>query len=113
MFNSDRSARKFRHLRANPAIAVTVAGSAYDFTLEGQAEPITDPDALARVAAGFPVKYTWWHPTVRGGEFFADATSEPCTVFAVRPHNVFGFGKRNGFSGTRWSLDPCAGRRSI
>lgn len=106
MFNTERSARKFHHLEANPATAIAVPGSAYDFTLEGRADAVTDPAVLARVAAAFPVKYAWWHPTVRDGEFFADETSEPRAVFAVRPRNVFGFGKAKGFSGTRWSFDP-------
>jgi hypothetical protein len=105
VFNTQRSARKYRQLVQNPAVAVAVTGPAYDFTLEGIVKPITEPAALDRVVAAFPVKYTCWHPYIRDGEFHADDSTGARTVFAVQPRDVFGFGKSSGFSGTRWSFD--------
>ena len=63
-FNTDHNARKAKNLLAYPAIAASSAGSEYDFTVEGTACVITDDQLLRQVAAAFPVKYTWWHPTV-------------------------------------------------
>jgi nitroimidazol reductase NimA-like FMN-containing flavoprotein (pyridoxamine 5'-phosphate oxidase superfamily) len=102
VFNTDASARKARHLARNPAIAVTAPGDDYDFTLEGFAEQITDASALHAVADAFPRKYEWWHPQVVDGRFVADDRGVVRVVYAVHAENVFGFGKKSGFSGVRW-----------
>jgi nitroimidazol reductase NimA-like FMN-containing flavoprotein (pyridoxamine 5'-phosphate oxidase superfamily) len=104
VFNTSGAARKARNLAANPAITMTAPGSDYDFTVEGTAHPVTDETALGRIAAAFRTKYPWWEPQVRDGRFFAGESDEPREVFAVRPRNVYGFGKAKGFSATRWSV---------
>jgi nitroimidazol reductase NimA-like FMN-containing flavoprotein (pyridoxamine 5'-phosphate oxidase superfamily) len=101
-FNTAVSARKARHLVNNSAVAVSVPGDGYDFTIEGTAEQITDPAALQAVADAYPRKYEWWHPKVVDGRFVADDFSIVRSVYAVHPEQIFGFGKTSGFSATRW-----------
>ncbi len=103
-FTTEVSAVKARHLVANPAIAVAAAGTDDDFTIEGTAELIKEPDTLQAVADAFPRKYDWWHPQVIDGRFVADDFSIDRIVYAVRPDRVFGFGKADGFSATRWTV---------
>jgi nitroimidazol reductase NimA-like FMN-containing flavoprotein (pyridoxamine 5'-phosphate oxidase superfamily) len=103
-FTTEVSALKARHLAANPAIAVAAAGTDDDFTIEGTAELITDPDTLRAVAEAFPRKYEWWQPEVIDGRFVADDVSVVRSVYAVHPDRVFGFGKADGFSATRWTF---------
>jgi nitroimidazol reductase NimA-like FMN-containing flavoprotein (pyridoxamine 5'-phosphate oxidase superfamily) len=101
-FNTGRAARKATNLAGNPHCAVTVPGDDLDLVVEGAAVKVTDEARLRQVADGFPAKYPWWHPTVRGGAFYADDAGEPRDVFAVAPRVVFAFGKEKGFSATRW-----------
>ncbi|MFG1611007.1 pyridoxamine 5'-phosphate oxidase family protein [Actinoplanes sp. NPDC049265] len=102
VFNTEVSARKARHLVQNPAVAVSVAGEKYDFTIEGTAEQLVDTAALQAVADAFPRKYAWWHPQVIDGHFVADDPGIIRAVYAIHPEQIFGFGKTKGFSATRW-----------
>ncbi len=104
-FNTARQARKARNLMQNDGCAVTVPGPDIDLVVEGTAHLVRDGARLQRVADLFPVKYPWWHPFVRDGEFYdpADtALTTPRYVFAVEPTTVFAFGKEKGFTATRW-----------
>jgi nitroimidazol reductase NimA-like FMN-containing flavoprotein (pyridoxamine 5'-phosphate oxidase superfamily) len=103
-FTTEVSALKARHLQDNPAIAVAAPGTDDDFTIEGTAELITDPDLLRTVAAAYPRKYDWWHPEVIDGRFVADDVSVIRSVYAVHPDRIFGFGKAEGFSATCWTF---------
>ena len=104
-FVSFRQSRKARNLARNNGCAVTVPGPDFDLVLEGAAHLVRDAARLEKIAGLFPVKYPWWHPFVRDGEFYdpADtAGSDPRYVYAVEPAQVFAFGKEDGFSATRW-----------
>jgi hypothetical protein len=101
-FNTGRTARKARNLAGNPHCAMTVPGDDLDLVVEGVAVKVRDEARLRQVADGFPAKYPWWHPFVRGGVFYADDAGDPRDVFAVAPTVVFAFGKQKGFSATRW-----------
>ena len=104
-FVSFRQSRKARNLARNNGCAVTVPGPDLDLVLEGAAHLVRDAARLAEIARLFPVKYPWWHPFVRDGEFYdpADtARGDPRYVYAVKPAQVFAFGKEEGFSATRW-----------
>lgn len=106
-FVTFRQARKARNLMRNNGCAVTVPGHNVDVVLEGAAHLVRDEARLCQVADLFPVKYPWWHPFVRDGEFYdpADtARSDPRHVYAIEPALVFAFGKEKGFSATRWRL---------
>lgn len=104
-FVSFRQSRKAGNLARNNGCAVTVPGPDFDLVLEGAAHLVRGAAGLEKIAILFPVKYPWWHPFVRDGEFYdpADtACSDPRYVYAVEPAQVFAFGKEEGFSATRW-----------
>ena len=101
-FVSSRQSRKTRNLARNNGCAVTVPGADLDLVLEGAAHLVRDAARLEKVAKLFPVKYPWWEPIVRDGDFYDPADTEPRYVYAVEPAQVFAFGKEHGFSATRW-----------
>ncbi|MFB4297312.1 pyridoxamine 5'-phosphate oxidase family protein [Actinomadura sp. NTSP31] len=104
-FNTGRHSRKARDLDGNNGCAVTVPGHDVDLVLEGTAQEVRDAALLQRIAELFLAKYPWWHPVVRGGEFYDPADTafeDPKQVFATMPTTVFAFGKEKGFSATRW-----------
>jgi len=104
-FVTSRQTRKDRNLARNNGCAVTVPGADVDLILEGATDLVRNAARLQKVADLFPVKYPWWHPFVRDGEFYdpADtALDDPRHVYAVEPARVFAFGKEHGFSATRW-----------
>lgn len=105
-FVSFRESRKARNLRRNDGCAVTVPGAEVDLVLEGAARLVRDVAELQKVAELFPVKYPWWHPVVRDGEFYDPGDADdPRHVFAVEAAQVFAFGKEDGFTATRWQLE--------
>jgi nitroimidazol reductase NimA-like FMN-containing flavoprotein (pyridoxamine 5'-phosphate oxidase superfamily) len=104
-FVTFQKSRKTRNLVRNNGCAVTVPGHDVDLVLEGAAHLVRNAAQLQTIADLFPVKYPWWHPFVRDGEFYdpADtALKDPRHVYAVEPALVFAFGKEEGFSATRW-----------
>ncbi|TWF74988.1 nitroimidazol reductase NimA-like FMN-containing flavoprotein (pyridoxamine 5'-phosphate oxidase superfamily) [Pseudonocardia hierapolitana] len=104
-FATFRQARKARNLVRNNGCSVTVAGHDVDLVLEGTAHLVRNAARLQKVADLFPVKYPWWHPFVRDGEFYDPADidlKDPRHVYAVELAQVFAFGKADGFSATRW-----------
>ncbi|MFI6299302.1 pyridoxamine 5'-phosphate oxidase family protein [Nonomuraea sp. NPDC050790] len=101
-FVTFRDSRKARNLVRNDGCAVTVPGQDVDVVLEGAAHLVRDVARLRRVAGLFPVKYPWWHPFVRDGEFHDPGDTDPRHVYAMEPERVFAFGKEDGFSATRW-----------
>ena len=71
-----------------------------DLVVEGEAVQISDAARLQRVADGYLAKYDW-HYTVRDGGFEGDE-GNVALVYEVAPTTVFGFGKGESFSQTRW-----------
>jgi hypothetical protein len=96
-FSTGGRSRKARNLLADPRCVVTPEGAGEAVVLEGVAERVTDPAAIARILAVYTDKY---------GSGFPDATENP--VYAVRPRRVFGLIEHEAeFSGsaTRWRFD--------
>ena len=96
--------RKAKNLAQNPRCTITTGcnkyGEGLDVMIEGQAAEITDPSQLQRLADAYQAKYGWQF-TVRDGVFVNDQ-GDPALAFAVLPRNVFGFGRGEIFSQTRW-----------
>jgi len=95
--------RKTKNLTQNAHCIFTtgcnvVAG--LDLVVEGEAVRTSDAAKLQRVADGYLVKYDW-HYTVRDGGFEGDE-GNVALVYEVAPTTVFGFGKGESFSQTRW-----------
>ena len=97
--------RKALNLAANPQVVLTTGTSTwnegYDLVVEGEAVRVTDDVRLRALAAGWESKYgEFWHFEVREGCFHHGGGS--ALVFSVAPRTVFGFGKGEPFSQTRW-----------
>ncbi|MER6119333.1 pyridoxamine 5'-phosphate oxidase family protein [Streptomyces sp. NPDC001743] len=98
--------RKARNLAANDEVVVTTGCNSWseglDVVVEGRAERVTDEGALARLAEAWGTKYgADWHFDVADGAFVGSLGNR-AEVFAVSPRTVFGFGKGDPFTQTRW-----------
>ncbi|MEU9949027.1 pyridoxamine 5'-phosphate oxidase family protein [Streptomyces sp. NPDC047939] len=98
--------RKARNLAANDEVVLTTGSNSWsdglDVVVEGRAERVTDDARLGRLAEAWEAKYgTDWHFDVADGAF-AGAQGNRAEVFAVSPRTVFGFGKGDPFTQTRW-----------
>jgi general stress protein 26 len=99
---------KALNLAENPRVVLTTGTNTwdkgYDLVVEGEAVRVTDDDRLRELAATWEGKYgAAWHFEVRDGHFHHGPGH--AVVFAVAPHRVFGFGKGEPFSQTRWAFD--------
>jgi nitroimidazol reductase NimA-like FMN-containing flavoprotein (pyridoxamine 5'-phosphate oxidase superfamily) len=97
--------RKARNLALNPHVVLTTGtntwNKGYDLVVEGEAVRVTDDDRLRGLADAWEHKYgSFWHFEVRDG-FFHHGPGN-ALVFSVAPRTVFGFGKGEPFSQTRW-----------
>ncbi|MET9973420.1 pyridoxamine 5'-phosphate oxidase family protein, partial [Streptomyces sp. NPDC006356] len=97
--------RKARNLAGNPNLVLTTGTNTwdkgYDLVVEGEAVRITDDTRLRELAAGWETKYgSFWHFDVADGCFRHGAGH--AYVYSVAPRTVFGFGKGEPFSQTRW-----------
>ncbi|WAU80049.1 pyridoxamine 5'-phosphate oxidase family protein [Streptomyces sp. Qhu-G9] len=100
--------RKARNLALNPHVVLTTGtntwSEGYDLVVEGEAVRVSDDDRLRELAAAWESKYgSFWHFEVRAGHFHHG--SGKALVFSVAPGTVFGFGKGEPFSQTRWRFD--------
>jgi hypothetical protein len=101
--------RKAKNLAANPECVLTTGDSSIaaglDVVVEGDAVRVRDRAELVRIAAAYEAKYgTQWRFEV-GDEAFVNDGNGQAYVFEVTPRTVFGFGKGEPFSQTRWRFD--------
>jgi hypothetical protein len=75
-------------------------GEGLDLVVEGDATLVSDEARLQRLADAYQAKYGW-HFDVRDGAFSNDAGGR-ALVYAIVPQTVFGFGKGEPYSQTRW-----------
>ncbi|AZQ34303.1 pyridoxamine 5'-phosphate oxidase family protein [Streptomyces cyaneochromogenes] len=97
--------RKARNLALNPHVVLTTGTNTwdkgYDLVVEGEAVRVTDDGRLRELAAEWEAKYgSFWHFEVDNGRFRHGPGH--AYVFSVAPGTVFGFGKGEPFSQTRW-----------
>ena len=100
--------RKAKNLAANAHVTLTTGNNTwnkgYDLVVEGEAVRVTDEDRLRGLAAAWEAKYgSFWHFEVRDGAFHHGPGD--AYVFSVAPRTVFGFGKGEPFSQTRWRFE--------
>jgi general stress protein 26 len=110
-FATGRAERKAKNLAENANVVLTTGCNTFaglDVAVEGEAIRQTDQAKLERVAAQYVAKYgEEWRFYVRDGAFYHGAAAlvdDPgaAYVFEVTPKTVFGFGKGEPFSQTRW-----------
>jgi hypothetical protein len=105
---------KAKNLSYNPHVVMTTGCAAFrdgfDIVIEGDAVRVTDDGVLGRVADVYASKYDW-HYEVRDGTFRETHGPDPSAhdvsparvlVFEVAPTTVFGYGRGETFSATRW-----------
>lgn len=97
--------RKALNLALNPHVVLTTGtntwNKGFDLVVEGEAVRVSDDDRLRGLAEAWERKYgSFWHFEVRDGYFHHGAGK--ALVFSVAPGTVFGFGKGEPFSQTRW-----------
>jgi len=96
--------RKARDPAANPQVVLTTGTNAWnrghDLGVEGEAVRVTDDGRLRELAAAREAKYgDFWHVEVRDDYHHGPGHA---VVNRVAPRTVFGFGKGQPFSRTRW-----------
>ena len=107
--------RKAKNLARNSNCTLTTGcnalGEGLDLVVEGGAIRLTDRARLRRVADAYLAKYgDDWRFAVRDGAFHHDPGASRETdpgaawVYEVAPARVFGFGRGDPFSQTRWSF---------
>jgi general stress protein 26 len=110
-FSTGPAERKAKNLEGNTNVVLTTGCNTFaglDVAVEGEAVRQTDQATLERLADQYVAKYGEdWRFSVREGAFYHGAESGaddhgPAYVFEVRPKTVFGFGKGEPFSQTRW-----------
>ncbi|WP_372347279.1 pyridoxamine 5'-phosphate oxidase family protein [Streptomyces sp. KL116D] len=105
-FTTGERERKALNLAANPHVALTTGSDAwaagFDVVVEGEAVRVTAADRLGALAKAWEGKYgPAWHFEVRADGAF-QGQQGASLVFAVAPRTVFGFGKGEQFTQTRW-----------
>ena len=101
--------RKAKNLARNAACALTTgcntANDGLDVVVEGDALRTRDEALLRRLAEAYVAKYGQdWAFTVVDGAF--EHQGSTALVFEVRPRTVFGFGKGEPYSQTRYRFPP-------
>lgn len=97
-FSSSKGSRKARNLSADPRCVVTTEDAADPVIMEGSAELVTEPEALATVLALENAKYDT--------NYTIDLLDPDVnSVYRVRPRWAFGL-RHDDFTGspTRWTI---------
>lgn len=107
-FTTGEEERKALNLAANPECVLTTGcnewTSGFDVVVEGEARRIDDDARLAQIADAYREKYgTAWSFEVNEGYFVGEGGES--LVFEVKPVTVFGFGKGEPFSQTRYRFE--------
>ena len=104
-FTSSPEARKARNLAVNPNCTISTRLPGIDLVFEGEAERVTDPATLDRIAAVYAAG--GW-PAQRDGDALTapysaqSAGPPPWQLYRLRFHTVFGVGLREPHGASRW-----------
>ena len=90
--------QKAVNLRGNRHVILSTGCNSWDrgldVVVEGDAVQVTDDETLRRLAAAWTAKWDGrWHFQVREGFFYNPGSTEPVSVFSVRPTKVLAFAK--------------------
>lgn len=102
--------QKARNLATDPAWSLTTGcnliGSGLDVTIDGTAAIEEDFEMLTMLAARYDEKYGWQF-TVRDGKLEV-AENNIAIVYWIEVNTVYGFGKGDSYSQTRWKSRSAA-----
>ncbi|MGW4972518.1 pyridoxamine 5'-phosphate oxidase family protein [Streptomyces albidoflavus] len=107
-FATGAEERKARNLAQNQQVILTTGtntlSDGLDLVVEGEACLVSDTERLTSLATAWSTKYgpDWTFEVADGTFHHPDGAS--ALVFAVPPHQVFGFTKGTPFSQTRWNF---------
>jgi hypothetical protein len=108
-FTTGVDERKAHNLARNPHIVVTTGSNVLDgldVVVEGEAERVTDPAAVQRLADAYPPKYgKLFVFELRDGVMRTEGSESEALAYVVRPTKAFAFGKGETFRQTRWRFD--------
>jgi general stress protein 26 len=102
-FCTGEDERKAKNLARNANCILTTGCNGFDgldIVVEGKAIQVSDEAKLRQIASRYSAKYEGWFFDVRDGAFYGDGGRAP--VYEVVPETVFGFGKGEPYSQTRW-----------
>jgi hypothetical protein len=106
-FVSGPGTRKSRNLAANPACSVSVRLPGIDVSLEGEAQRVTDPSTLERLAAVY--NEGGWPAQVDGDAFTASfnapsAGPPPWYLYRLQLHTAIAVASAEPHGATRWDF---------
>jgi len=106
-FTSGPGTQKSRNLAANPACTVAVRLRGIDLVLEGDAQRVTDPDTLERLAALY--RSGGWPVTVDGDAFTApysapSAGPPPWYLYQLNLHSAVGVATAEPYGASHWDF---------
>jgi hypothetical protein len=106
-FQAGPATQKVRNLAANPNCVMTVALHDVDVVVEGKAARVTDPDAVARIAARY-AEGGW--PCVAEGDSLTAPFSAPSAgpppwhVYVITTERVYAVAAAEPYGATRWDF---------
>ncbi len=108
-FETGRSTRKGRNLARDPRCVISLATTAFDLVLEGQAHPVTDPATVARMAAawaadGWPCRVDDSGTALTADFSAASAGPPPWTVYRITATRATGLMTVEPGGATTWQF---------
>ncbi len=106
-FVSGPGTRKSRNLASNPACSISVRLRGIDLVLEGDAQRVTDPGTLERLADVY--RTGGWPASVEGEAFTApysapSAGPAPWNLYRLTLHAAVGVASAEPYGATRWDF---------
>ncbi len=107
-FCTGPSEQKSINLASNPRCTVTIGSpqfrSGLDIVLEGQVEPVTDPERLGSIASSLEHKYDGFFGFSAGNGVLNNAAGGVANLYRIAPRKALGFGRGQTYSQTRWAF---------
>jgi PPOX class probable F420-dependent enzyme len=109
-FETGLRTRKARNVTRDPRCSLSLAVREFDITVEGRAELITDPDAVAEYAAraaagGWPARVDDSGTALTADYSAQSAGKPPWHVFRIATHRATAVQTVEPFGATRWTFD--------
>jgi len=109
-FETGQGTRKGKNLARDPRCTLSVATDEFDLVVDGEAEPVTDPDLVATMAAqwngaGWPARVDESGTALTAEYGAPSAGPPPWTVYRLRAQRATGLLVVDPGGATRWQFD--------